>query len=565
MRYFWLCWLLAGTVATGSAQPPRTPDGMLWAGTTFQLRAIATSDTGQTLSLSPEAQITVGVVSNWRIVHETENAQTVAGSEGWFTFVVANRGNAIDWLNWRIKSNESRDASPWDLMLFEEREDGSGFSSGAPLSDKTSPLAPCEARRLYLRVRPPSNRLTDGVFVEWIGLPQQNPTTIHRLEFAAGTESAHNLHTTATTWNGHTVIGEPQLIQGRLYWLTWDSLMLRLYRTPNPLSVSTPFNNNISMEARIHMSEPTHNTVLMGDHWYLLTRTGQIVFFSLAQAQGGRTLNAFVLDLPEGVSVDAGVPLTRLGTFLCFADRQNRIWLFNPTHFTFTQLPYTSSQPITVLAPIDNGALAVGRADGRVDIYQGDRPALSNLRVPGAGSQAVRFLERQGPHLLVAAGTRVGMYHLNTRKWHSIYVLESAPVAPPAYDARTDTLYVLTQQGWLHGYDLAKGGFRPLYPHRLFSEPSVARATLHTLTRANRDTTYLYLQAQLSDGTVRTMFITGEHPLNRFVNPQIPPNVPVGTRWLFTGDTEQDLALCWVAYGAGSEANRGAFYGFRLR
>ncbi|MFN7161606.1 MAG: hypothetical protein ACK4NB_00925 [Fimbriimonadales bacterium] len=565
MRYFWLCWLLAGIIAIGSAQPPRTPDGTLWAGTTFQLRAIATSDTGQTLSLSSEAQITVGVVSNWRIVHETENAQTVAGSEGWFTFVVANRGNAVDWLNWRIKSNESRDASPWSLTLFEEREDGSGFSSGALLSDTTSLLAPGEARRLYLRVRPPSNRLTDGAFIEWIASPRKNLTIIHRLDFAAGTEGTHATHTTATTWNGHTIIGAPQLIQGRLYWLTWDVMMLRLYCTPNPLSVDTTFSNNISMEARIHMSEPTHNTVLIGDLWYLLTRSGQIVFFSLAQARGGTTLSAVAIDLPEGVAPEPNLPLTRLGTFLCFADQQNRIWVFNPTNLTFVQLPSASSQPITALASLGEGMLAVGRADGRVDIYQGDRLALSNLRVPGAGRQAVQFVGQHGQYLLVVAGTRVGMYHPNTRKWHSIYVLESAPVAPPAYDARTDTLYVLTQQGWLHAYDLVKGGFVPLYPHRLFSEPSVARATLYALTRAERDTTYLYLQAQLSDGTVHTMFITGVNPLNRFVNTQTPSNAPIGSQWLFTGNTAQDLALCWVAFGAGSGANRGAFYGFRLR
>lgn len=565
MRYFWLCWLLAGTIATGSVQPPRTPDGMLWAGTTFQLRAIAISNTEQTLSLSPEAQLTVGVVSNWRITYETENTQTVAGAEGWFTFVVANRGNAVDWLNWRVKSNESRDASPWNLTLFEEREDGSGFSNGALLSDTTSPLAPGEARRLYLRVRPPSNRLTDGAFIEWIASPQQSRGTIHRLDFAVGTEGTHAIHTAATTWNGQAIIGAPRLIQGRLHWLTWDGMMLRLYLTPNPLSVDTTFNNNISMEARIHMSEPTHNTVLIDDRWYLLTRSGQIVFFSLAQARGGTTLSATPINLPQGVVPEPSVSLTRLGAFLCFADRQNQIWVCNPSDLECAQLPSASGQPIRVLASLGEGMLAVGRADGRVDIYQGDRLALSNLRVPGAGRQAVQFVGLRGQHLIVAAGTRVGVYHLDTRKWHSIYVLESAPVAPPVYDARTATLYVLTQQGWLHAYDFAKNGFAPLYPHRLFDEPSVARATLHALTRADRGTTYLYLQAQLSDGTVRTLFITGANPLNRFVNTQIPLNAPIGTQWLFTGDTERDLALCWVAFGAGNAANRGAFYGFRLR
>jgi hypothetical protein len=76
---------------------------------------------------------------------------------------------------------------------------------------------------------------------------------------------------------------------------------------------------------------------------------------------------------------------------------------------------------------------------------------------------------------------------------------------------------------------------------------------------------YLYLQAELADGTVRTLFITATNPLNRFVNPTTLVNAPIGSQWLFTGNTDQDLAIQWVSYGAGNEANRGAFYAFRLR
>lgn len=565
MRHVWLCGLLAGIIAMGSAQPPRTPDGMLWAGTTFQLHAIATSNTGQTLSLSPPASVTVGVISNWRVTYETENAQTISSSEDWLTMLISNRGNSVDALNLRMKSNESSDASPWNFALFEERENGAGFNSGLLLSDATSLLAPGESRRLYLRARPPSNRMTDGAFLQWIGSPQRAPNQVLFREFAVGVEATHWIHTATGTWSNHVLIGEPVLIQGRLHWLGWDGQQLRLFRTPNPLSVNTTFSNNVAFEARIYTPAPTHNTILIDNNWFILTQSGRIVFFPLTQAQGGATLSVIPLSLPEGVEPEPNLPLTRVGSLLCFVDRQNRLWLYDPATFVFAQLPSPSSQLITALSPLSETTLAVGRADGRIDVYEDGSLAFSDLRLPGAGRQAVRFVCAQNGLLTVAAGTRIGSYHFAARKWQWVYTLDSPPVARPARDSQQGVCYVLTQNGWLYAISHRTGAPLPLYPHRLFSEPSVVRASLQCLTRADREVSYLYLQAQLSDGTVRTLFITGVNPLNRFVNTQIPANAPIGTRWLFTGNTDQDLALCWIPTGASTDTVRGAIYGFRLR
>jgi hypothetical protein len=60
---------------------------------------------------------------------------------------------------------ESADASPWSIALFEQQEDGSGFSNGSLAEDTTSPLMPGELRRLFLRARPPGDRNTDGAWI----------------------------------------------------------------------------------------------------------------------------------------------------------------------------------------------------------------------------------------------------------------------------------------------------------------------------------------------------------------------------------------------------------------
>jgi hypothetical protein len=85
------------------------------------------------------------------------------------------------------------------------------------------------------------------------------------------------------------------------------------------------------------------------------------------------------------------------------------------------------------------------------------------------------------------------------------------------------------------------------------------------VTRADREVPYLYLQAELSDGVVRTLLITAHNPLNRFFSPTNLVNTPIGSQWLFTGNTDQDLAIQWVSWGAGSNGTSGAFHAFRLR
>lgn len=543
----------------------RTPDGTLWAGATFSLRAIATTHDGRLSSISNLATVRVGEVIRWRLAVEGEPAQTIPGSEGWFTLLLQNRSNTVDALNLHLKTSESVDASPWTIAQFEQRADGSGFSDGSSLSESTSPFMPGESRRLYLRARPPSDRNTDGAWILWQGASQRDPAVGFQRQLAVGVEVMRSHHTSTTTSAYHRLVGEPVIIAGRLYWLTWDGILLRLYRTPNPLSVQTTFSNNTSLEARVHMSEPTSQTALVGDHWYLLTRTGKIMFFQFSQAREATTLLAEQLELPEGVVPAPNLPLVNCAGNLCLADTQNRIWQFNSATGIWTMLINFSNRRITAFSALDSNLLAVGRDDGRIDIYYEAIPVAPNLRAPAAGNQPVRFIRLHQELLLLAVGNTLAIYDVGAAKWLWAHTLDSAIIAPPVLDTRyKGACYALTESGWLYGFATPRGEILPLYPMRMF-DSWVARTALSCLTRADREVPYLYLQAELADGTVRTMLITANNPLNRFVHSTNLVNAPIGGQWLFTGNTDQDLAIQWVSWGAGNEANRGAFYAFRLR
>jgi hypothetical protein len=213
------------------------------------------------------------------------------------------------------------------------------------------------------------------------------------------------------------------------------------------------------------------------------------------------------------VTPDPNLPLVNCVGNLCFADRQNRIWVYDSATGLFTALPAFSSQPITCLTALDSTLMAVGRADGQVDIYRGAMPLMFGFRVPGAGSQPVRFVGLHHDLLILAVGSTLAIYDTQTAKWLWVRTLDSAIVAPPVLDTRSKgACYALTEGGWLYGFALARGETLPLYPRRMF-ETWVARAALSCLTRADREVPYLYLQAELADGTVRTLFITATNPL----------------------------------------------------
>lgn len=563
MRYCcWMIALVAGTVLAGTAQPPRTPHGILWAGTTFELRAIATDSLRVPLSLSPPARVSVGAIYQWSVVRESPSTLTISGGEGWFALMLTNYGNAMDALSVRFGTRESIDATPWQFTLFEQMTDAP--DGLVQLVDETAPFAPCETRRLLIRAWPPSNRLTDGVFAQWLGISQREPRLVFGYEFAAGVEAAHWAHTSVGTWTAHQIVGEPVLIQGRLHWLTWNGQQLHLFRTLNPLHRNSTFSNNVQFGARINTPAPTQHTVVIGDRWYVLTQSGRIVFFPLGLAQNGATLNAQNLSLPNSISANPALPLVQVGNLLGFADQQHRVWVYNPTTFSFAMLLASSAQPITVLRSF-GGVLVVGRSDGRIDVYQGTVPVLQGLRLPSAANQPVRFVAWHDGMLTIAAGTSVGAYHAAQRKWLWVRSLDSALAAEPIHDPQRNTTYLLTTGGWLHGLEHATGRPLPLYPQPLFTEVGVARATMSYIARADRQVPYLYLQAQLNNHAVRIMFITAHNPLNRFVFPPSLNHTPIGTRWLFTGNTDQDLALCWITSGGGNDQARGVIYGFLMR
>ena len=134
--------VLASAYADVSSAAPRTPNGMLWAGTTFQLRASATANSNL-VAQSDAALVQVGQVIRWQWRLESEHALSVPqGADAVFRVRVVNDGNGWDNLTFGLARYEVEGQQNWTVDLFENRA-GDGQVSGSPsVIGAGSPLPP---------------------------------------------------------------------------------------------------------------------------------------------------------------------------------------------------------------------------------------------------------------------------------------------------------------------------------------------------------------------------------------------------------------------------------------
>ncbi|MEN3002118.1 MAG: PQQ-binding-like beta-propeller repeat protein [Armatimonadota bacterium] len=552
-------------VYQGLAQALRTPDGTLWAGTTFTLRAMATGSTGQLMALSNMAQVRVGQIVRWQWEYELPPYLTVTSGEGWFTLLVQNKGNGIDALQLGIATSEGLGTSPWQISLFEQLEPNQLFGDARPVSESTTPFMPMEHRRLFIRVRPPSDRNTDGVFLTLNMRSVVGARTLPFAEFVAGAETLIYPHTTASTWTGYSLAAPPQLLNGRLYWIAAMDSRVYFFSTTRPLNADNTFYNNIQYEAALRGIVPSGQGAVIGNRWYLMNRQGFIAYFDWTQATGGVNVSVQWLSM-GGLVANPNLPMVSDGTRLYFALTNQQLGIYHPTTNGFSTLQVANPTPIRIVQRLPQGLVLVGRDGGRFDLIGSGNLVESTMMLGSADSIIGASVDEQRNTLLVACGARLGCYHLLQRQWLWSVAVDAPIVAPPVYDSTTDSVYIFTRDGWLHAFDAAIGVPSLFYPHQLIPDAPVIKAAMQVLSRADRKVPYIYLAAQLDTGdvlTTRVLQVTAVNPFNRFYSTSVMQGAVLGESLLFTGTSNRDLLLVWC--WSGGDTNRGRFYGFRLR
>jgi hypothetical protein len=563
-------WVLAGMwlgvlIAGALAQTTRTPDGMLWAGTTFALRAVATDATGRPLTLSNETQVQVGQVVRWQWEYETPPYLTTSTSDGWFSVIVRNKGNGVDALHLKTATSEGAGTSPWQIDLLEQLGADQLFGKASAVGEFTSLFMPSESRRLFIRARPPSDRNTDGVFLTLKMSSVSNPQILANADFVAGAETQIWTHTSLSTWINYPLVSSPALLSGRLYWVIASAGDVRLFCTNQPLNAESTFQNGARYLAKIIGLLPAGRGAVVGNNWYLVDVQGNIAFFNWATLTEGSTIYPSWVSL-DGRFADPNLPLLSDGARLYFIYSDRQIGVYTPALNQVSRIEVNQPDRVVQMQMLPNNFLFVGRTGGRFDLVWFGMLQESGSSLSGTGEIVGATVDGRRGTLLVARGTRLGCYRPLARQWLWVVSAHAPLVSPPAYDPSTDSVYALTRDGWLYGWDASSGSLRMFYPQPLISDAPVVKAVLRAATRADRKVPYIYLAAQLDmNGTLATRVfqVTAVNPFNRFYSTSVVDGAVLGDDLLFTGTTASDLMLVWC--WRGGDGNRGRFYGFRLR
>jgi len=532
-RLWGVLWGVAATVGAVNADistaPPRTPNGMLWAGTTFQLRATATANS-TLVAQSNVAQVQIGQVVRWQWRLESESALSVPqGAEAIFRVRVINDGNGWDNLTFGLTRYEWEERQNWTIDLFENRA-GDGQVSGSPsVNGAGSPLPPGGDMLYLVRMRPPSSSIpTDGASLQLLATPTGAPQAQVLGEFIAGVVRSASVPTRAWSYGSHTNFVPATLYQGRLFWMGTvpDTNDTRVFFTSAPVNEtqgSTLGNERLVYGRTLRNFRPMGFSVVLGDGWF----TGldnQLIRIDLSRVVANDTSSDpyTVVAFPAGVQPRLDLaPLVANGR-LYVAGSDRRLHAISPNGVRVGQsalLPPQYGAFSTNLVQIGR-VFYIGTDQGWVVQFDALTGALRTAR--RVSTQPIHSLAPafRGRALLVRAGTRE-LYALQPNQmgvqWRRKFPEDL--VSPVVASTQSEVGAVVDKQGRLFVFHTRMGFNMPLYPQPIFGDQQLASASIAIVRRAGREVGYVYVLGQLAREETNPQallrIVTLENPLNR--------------------------------------------------
>lgn len=555
--------------ADSSASAPRTPNGLLWAGTTFQLRAVATANS-QLMSQSDAVQVRVGQVVRWKWQVESKNAQSVLqGSDAVFRVRVLNDGNGWDNLTFGLTRYEVEGQQHWSVDLFENLA-GDGRVSGSLSVNGAGSLLPPGGDMLYLvRMRPPSSAIpTDGAWAQLLATPTgvKQPQLLGA--FVAGVIRSAWVSSRAWSYGNHTNLVSAVLYQGRLFWMgTDDAGNTRIFRTRDAVNQtqqgSRLGNERLVYRRTLRNFYPTGFSVVLGDGWF--TGLGnQLIRIDLPAVMANDTSSDpyQVVSFPPGVQPRLNLAPLVWGKHLYVAGSDRRLHAISHEGVRIGQsapLPPHYGTFSTGLVQVGR-TICVGTNQGWVvqfDAFTGALRTARRLATQPIHSLALGFLGRT---LLVRAGARQ-VHALQPKSLSPLWrrTFGDDLVSPVAASAQHEVGAVVDKQGRLWMFHARAGFTMPLYPQPIFGDQQLESASIAIVRRAGRKASYVYVLGQLArdENSPQALFraVTLENPLNRLEFNE--PTMHLGSRYhptLLVSGTQQNSYCLLTAF-------RGETYG----
>lgn len=570
--------ILGSVRADVSGGALRTPNGLLWAGTTFQLRASATAN-NTLVAQSDAAQVQVGQVVRWQWQRESEDALSVPqGAEAVFRVRVTNDGNGWDSLIFGLTRYEVEGQQNWTIDLLENRA-GDGQVSGSPsVNGAGSPLPPGGDMLYLVRMRPPSSSIpTDGAASQLFATPTGAQQAQMLGEFMTGVVRSASVPTRAWSYGSHTNFVPATLYQGRLFWMGTvpDTNETRIFFTSaavNETQGSTLGNERLVYGRTLRNFRPMGFSVVLGDGWF--TGLGnQLIRIDLPRVVANNTSSDpyTVVAFPAGVQPRLDLaPLAANGR-LYVAGSDRRLHAISPDGVRVGQsalLPPQYGEFSTNLVQIGR-VFYMGTNQGWVVQFDALTGALRTAR--RVSMQPIHSLAPtlMGRGLLVRAGSRE-LYALQPSQmsvqWRRAFTEDL--VSPVVASSQSEVGAVVDKLGRLFVFHTRFGFNMPLYPQPIFGDQQLASASVAIVRRAGREVGYVYVLGQLAreetNPQALARVVTLENPLNRLEFGE--STLHVGSRYhpnlLITG-TQQGSYCLLTSLRA--ESNGGTVAGIPLR
>ncbi|MFN7019401.1 MAG: hypothetical protein ACK4RG_09080 [Fimbriimonadales bacterium] len=533
-RLWGVLWGALGILATAcadlSSSPMRTPNGMLWAGTTFQLRAIASMN-NQVIALGSEAQVRVGQVIRWQWQLETPAGQSVPqGTDALFRVRVINDGNGYDNLNFGLVQYEVENSSAWTVTLF-ENPTGNGQTSGSTVVNGAgSVMAPGSDMLYLLRMRPPSSSVpTDGAWAVLNAVMGGGADKCVLGEFTAGVVRAAGVPARAWCYGNHVQHVAPVLYQGRLFWMGTDATSgdTRIFFTRDSIESTqggTLGNERLVYGRVLRGFTPNGFSVAVGSAWFT-GRGNQLIRVDLERVRANDTSGDpfSVVSFPVGVAPRLDLEPLAFNGRLYVVGSDNRIYAIREDGVRVGH----SAAPPALAGTLSTNLVQIGRAiyagtsNGWVlqfDLLTGALRTARRVSTQPVKSLATTIFGRQ---LLAQVGNR-GLVGIHPAQMNILWqrTLGEDIVSPVVGAAQGEWGAVVTRSGNLWVFHTRMGVALPHYPQRVFGEQQLTRATLGFAQRIDRRVSYVYVLAQLETGNPnqqQALFraVTMVNPYNR--------------------------------------------------
>jgi hypothetical protein len=581
-RLWGVLWGVVATVGAVNADiptaPPRTPNGLLWAGTTFQLRASATAN-NTLVAQSDAAQVQVGQVVRWQWQRESEDALSVPqGTEAVFQVRLINDGNGWDSLTFTLEREELENRRNWTIELREAQRWGRLVLDNSGNGGAGSIISPGGEQRYFVCTRTPGwDAPTDGV---WLRLAARATGAAQAQvlgEFVAGVRRDEWVRARAWSYGSHTNLVPAIVYQGRLFWMGTDaSDNTIIFRTRDAVEATQGSglgNERLVYGRTLRNFRPMGFSVVLGNGWF--TGLGnQLVRIDLPRVVANNTSSDpyTVVAFPPGVQPRLDLaPLAANGR-LYVAGSDRRLHAISADGVRIGQsapMPPNYGAFSTNLVQMGR-ILYIGTDQGWVVQFDALTGAVRTAR--RVSMQPIHSLAPtlMGRGLLVRAGARE-VYALQPSQmsvqWRRLFTVDL--VSPVVASTQSEVGAVVDRQGRLFAFHTRFGFNLPLYPQMIFGEQQqLASASIAIMRRAGRQAGYVYVLGQLAREETNPQallrIVTLENPLNRLEFGE--STLHVGSRYhpnlLITG-TQQGSYCLLTSLRA--ESNGGTVAGIPLR